>query len=100
MDTGSSVAGGSGTVAPQAAALGDVDAAFQDGEVRRWPIHSHGDGFVLLPWGEVHGGFFEGFTVQGVDRDAGRNGILFRVGTTIAISHACLTNKKPGSRGQ
>jgi len=71
---------------------------FQDGEARRWPIHPHGDGFVLLPWGEVYGGVFEGFTLQEVDHDAGRDGILFCVGATIAIGYACLTDEKAGSR--
>ena len=80
------------------AALGDVDATFQDGEARRWPIHPHGDGIVLLPWGEVYGGFFEQVAIQGVDPDAGRDGILFCVGTTIAVGYACLTDKKPGSK--
>jgi hypothetical protein len=84
--------------APQAAALGYVDATLQDGEARRWPIHPHGDGVVLLPWGEVYGGFFERFTIQGVDPDAGWDGILFYVGAAIAIGYACLTNEKPGSR--
>ena len=80
------------------AAFGDVDAVFQDGQARRWPIHPHGDGIVLLPWGEVYGGFFERFALQGVDHDAGWDGILFCVGATIAIGYACLTNKKPGAR--
>lgn len=100
MDTGSPqlLAGGSGTVASQAAAFGDVDTTFQDGEARRWPIHPHGDGIVLLPWGEMYGGFFEGFTLQGVDPDAGRDGILFCVGTTITIGHTRLTSERPGFR--
>ena len=71
---------------------------FQDGQARRWAIHLHGDDIVLLPRGEVYGGFFERFTLQGVDPDVGRDGILFCVGTTIAIGYACLTNEKPGSR--
>ena len=71
------------------AALRYVDAAFQGGEARRWPIHPHGDGFVLLPRGEVYGGFSERFTVQGVDLDTGRDGIPLRIGATIAIGYAC-----------
>jgi hypothetical protein len=48
--------------------------------------------------GEVYGGFFEGFTIQGVDHDAGRGCTLFCVGATIAVGHACLTNKEPRAR--
>jgi hypothetical protein len=70
------------------AALRYVDAAFQDGGARREPIHPHGDGIVLLPWGEVYGGFFEWFTLQGVDLNAGRDGIPFCVGATIAVGYA------------
>jgi len=87
-----------GSLQAKEAALRYVDATFQDGQARRWLIHPHGDGIVLLPWGEVYGNFFERFTVQGVDHDAGRDGILVCVGTTIAVGYACLTNKKPGSR--
>jgi hypothetical protein len=72
--------------APQAAALGYVDATFQDGEARRWPIYSHGDGTVLLLWGEVYGGFFERFTIQGVDPDAGGDCTLFFGGTSYLYS--------------
>jgi hypothetical protein len=71
-----------------------VNATFQDGETRRWPIYPRGDGIISLPWGEVYGGFFE----QGVDHDAGWNGILFCVGATIATGYACLTNREPGAR--
>jgi hypothetical protein len=48
-----------GTFQVKEAALGYVDAAFQDGQARREPIHPHGDGFVLLPRGEVYGGLSE-----------------------------------------
>jgi len=75
-----------------------VAVTFQDGETRRWPIHPHGDGIVLLPWGEIYGGFSKRFTIQGVDPNAGWDGILFCVGTTIAVGYAGLT-KSPGPGG-